>query len=240
MNTSTAAAPGVLPFGPIDPNVRRRCPALIPMSKNLKGRLAYSPRPGMPCPCVCPYPPFPRPIETHTLDFEAELDFDSNPFCDDVKEARLLDGCRIRIKGELKLRDRKCQHADIADETGDHHLNLGCQTGTFVIFKPIDPNDRSLGFLPVFRGDLNGTVGFDPGLKDGSRCCVENHTRGMMIGRGDGVMGDCEICVTYDGLLDTIDGANLCADTQIGWAMTVDGTVCCPCPDIIEEEREKA
>ena len=175
-------------------------------------------------------------VQTHTLDFQAWLEFESNIFCDDVKKAQMLDGCRMKIDGELKLRERKCHHSEVAVEAGDHRLSIGCQMGRFLMYRPVDPNDFSAGFVPVFEGELTGTVGFDPGQEDRSRCCVENFTRGMMVGQGLGMMRDCTICVTYDGWVNSFDETNLCADQSFGWKMKLDGTVCCPCPPHEDEE----
>lgn len=240
MFTAHPSAPGVFVIDPdADPVVDRRCPVLIPISKNIEGKIAISAKPNVPCPCKCPGVVPDEIIETASHDFCATLRFDSNWPCDDVHRARLLDGCRMLVEGDMKLRDRKCRHSDVADETGDHHLILGCQQGRFLIYRPIDPDDHSAGFVPVFEGQLNGTIGFDPGQKEGSRCCAEDHTRGMMVGRGLGPLRDCEICVTYEGHFKSLDNSDLCADRTIGWVFNLDGTVCCRCPDWKEEEREK-
>ena len=221
MPTFHPSTPGAVLFnggGPI--KIDNRCPVLVPMSKNITGPIHIEPIRGQDCPCKCEHPALGETINTYTLRYETELKFSpGDERCDKVKEAQMLDGCYMSIKGELKLRDSKCPPHTHAG--GDPHqgldLFIGCQTGDFIMYRPIDPADTSQGFVAVFMGSLFGTVGFDPTGADHPRCCFESWVRGMIIGRGVGGMEDCEICVTYDGSFQSLDDLDLCRENDIKW-----------------------
>lgn len=229
--------PGVLP------KIDKRCPVIVPMSKDLKGDIRIEPVPGLACPCKCYHPQLNETINSYLLDYETEMTFVSGGDCDKVKKAGLLDGCYIKIEGRLQLRDALCPDAKDAgvQPPRDQELVLGCQRGDFTIYRPVDPNDTAAGFLPVFVGELIGTVGFDPKPHehDHSRCCQENHVHGMLKGRGVGVMQDCEICLTYEGDFDSLDDLDLCRGHNIGWKIWLDGVVICPCPEQADDKKKK-
>lgn len=234
--------PGVMKHDPdADLKVDKGCPSIIPISKNARGRLHTEPAPGHPCPCKCEHPRLGEVIESYSLLYKAKWDLGSNEKCDQVKKAMLLDGCYMSIKGTIKLRKWDCPDND-KDALGERDdLHIGCQEGTFVMYRPVVPGDPSSGFVAVFTGELRGIVGMDPAPCPGNnhpRCCQPNHVQGMLNGRGVGLMEDCSLCAAYDGYLNTLEGKDLCGKLDIRWDVTFDGIVCCPCPEK-KESREK-
>lgn len=212
-----------------------RCPAIIPISKDIcEGRIHTRPERGHDCPCVCEYPLLDQTILTYSLLFKSEWVLESNTGCDQVKRAMLLDGCRVSIKGRMKLRLWDCpgRDGDKPGERGD--LHIGCQEGEFVMYRPIDPQNRNAGSVPVFTGEVTGVVGLDPApcpANGKSRCCQPNHVQGMLTGRGVGVMEDCTICAAYDGPFVSLEEGDICRPQDMKWKLTLDGIVCCPCPE---------
>lgn len=218
------------------------CPVLITISKNLTGRILTSPDRNHACPCPCDYPGLSGPIQTYSLGYRADWKFSSNQACDQVKEANLLDGCYMVVKGSLKLRDAKCPPHDHPGGRPHQDLDLliGCQEGEFILYRPVDPNDPTQGFVAVFLGELYGTVGLDnrPGNAH-PRCCQENLTRGTIKGRGVGPMQDCELCAIYEGDFNSLDDVDLCRQLDFRWNIWLDGTICCPCPETKDEGGKK-
>lgn len=210
------------------------CPAIIPISKNVHGRIHIEAERGHKCPCLCEHPTLGETIKTYSLVYKSEWLLKSNDGCDQVKTAMLLDGCHVSIKGGLKLREWDCPDND-DDALGKRDdMHIGCQSGKFVMYRPIDPADPAAGSVPVFTGELTGVVGMDPApcppATNKSRCCQPNHVHGMLTGRGVGAMEDCTICAAYDGHFVFLEGNDLCRPQDIRWDVTLDGIVCCPCP----------
>lgn len=237
-------SPGLVLFDDNKPEVDRRCPMLVKISKNMpNGRMQTLPQKQHDCPCICPHPIL-GPTKNYSLDYEVEFPrFGSNAECDEVAQTMLLDGCYMVIKGEMKLKDAECPpHSHTHGTHEDWELYLGCQSGEWEMFRPVDPGDPTQGFVLVFEGELHGTIGFDPQPcpeNEHPRCCQENHTRGMLIGKGVGLMRDCTFCATYDGRLNSLDDADLCRKNDIGWSIWLDGVVCCPCPEHDEMKKQK-
>ncbi len=230
--------PGAVVF---DPDaalaVDTKCPAIIPISKNIRGRIHTEPERGRDCPCRCEHPTL-GPILSYALAFTSEWQLNSNTECDQVKTAMLLDGCYMSIKGALKLREWDCPDND-DDALGDRDdLHIGCQKAEFVMYRPVDPADPTAGFVAVFTGELTGVVGLDPAPCPPAtlpRCCQPNHVQGMLTGRGIGPMEDCTICAAYEGYFVSIEGRDLCTPQDVRWDVTLDGVVCCPCPEPAED-----
>jgi hypothetical protein len=217
------------------------CPAIIPISKNIRSNILTEPERGHDCPCRCEHPTLGE-ILTFPLRFTSEWQLTSNTECDHVKTAMLLDGCHMTIKGSLKLRLWDCpdNNNNALGERDDMHI--GCQEAKFVMYRPVDPSDPSAGSIPVFSGELTGVVGLDPAPCPGNnlpRCCQPNHVHGMLTGHGVGPMEDCTICAAYDGHFVSIEGRDLCVPQDTRWDVTLDGVVCCPCPDGDEKGDEK-
>ncbi len=218
------------------------CPTIIPISKNIRGRIHIEPDRNHDCPCECEHPTLGETILTYSLSFKSEWLLNSNAECDQVKTAMLLDGCHVSIKGGLKLRLWDCPDNN-NNSLGDRDdLHIGCQEAKFVMYRPIDPSDASAGSIPVFTGELVGVVGMDPAPCPGNmlpRCCQPNHVHGMLTGRGVGPMEDCTICAAYDGYFVSIEGRDLCDPQDVRWDVTLDGVVCCPCPEGGEKDGKK-
>jgi len=240
MPTPHPSTPGAVLFKPATAvRIDNHCPVIVPISKNMTGDFRVEPIRGQACPCECYHPQLGETIRSYALSYATELRFSSGGNCDKVKAAGLLDGCYMTVKGGLQLRDSKCPEP--TDSAGQPHqdLHIGCQDGEFVMYRPIDPGDPNTAFLPVFIGELTGTVGFDPNSADNSRCCRENWTRGMITGRGVGAMRDCELCATYEGPLKGLDDLDLCLGHDIRWDLKLDGVVICPCPEQAEDKDQK-
>ncbi len=244
MPTPHATIPGAVIFdralekdadAKIDLPIDTACPVLIPISKNVRGRIQTEPHTGHPCPCKCKHPTLGQTILTYSMQFRAEWLLRSNQGCDQVKTAMLLDGCNMSIKGDMKLREWDCpdNNDDAAGPNDD--LHIGCQIGKFVMYRPIDPANPAGGQIPVFTGDFIGVVGLDTipcsPANQRPRCCQPNHVQGTLNGRGVGPMEDCTLCATYEGHFMFLEGRDMCQPQNLRWDINLDGVVCCPCPD---------
>ena len=74
MALTHATIPGAIIFNDDAPlGLNNRCPAIIPISKNVRGRIHIEPQRGRDCPCKCEYPRLPDTIVTYSLAYKIRV-----------------------------------------------------------------------------------------------------------------------------------------------------------------------
>ena len=209
---------------------RSDCDEILLLSKTTPsegGKVWMGARDRAHCPCKCYSRNLRREIYVYHLvhKFVWPWPADLIEPCDEIAGSDFLKGCYVKGSGTLKLRRHKCEHGDTL---------VGCEYAEIVIYRP-----AGTGFLPVFQGQLRGTVGLEPHADGKARCCAPNHNEGSIVAKGVGGMEECSLCATYQGTFHKLHPDEVCRGIKISWDGHVDGIVCCPCEEHHEEYQQK-